>query len=639
MRQQVAALQAAGQRHVRSTGGLLVFVDEQPEPCSVCGGVMHVQKTSRRHGITLEHGRFTAREIVYVCADGCRSDAGTLATQRASALAKRLPPKGTVGYDLIVFVGLARFVAHRQREEIRASLCEHGIVLSAGEISFVCRRFLAYLAALHAARANALRAALDNDGGWPLHVDATGEDGRGTLLVAFAGWRRWVLGSWKVPTERADAILPRLRDVVGRFGSPCAIMRDLGRAVTEACDDLVAELKRNIPVLACHFHFLRDVGRDLLRTAHDQLRALLRRFKVKAKLRGLARALGRTLGTDIAEARRDLSDWQSHREDGHILPDGQAGLAVVRAMAQWVLDYRADGEDLGFPFDVPYLDLYERSLAAGRAADAFLRRPPSDRRVQRALEGLRRILHPVESEVPFDKIARTLRSRRDIFSELRAVLRLRPKSKSSGNNAAASPVLTVEQAATELRDIKAAVLALAVSLQERRPQRGPAQDQREAIDIVLTHLKKHGYRLFGHAISLPDNAGGGIRLVDRTNNCLEGFFHDIKHAERRRSGRKILTQDLEQLPPAAALAANLRCGDYVIILCGSLDKLPQAFAELDASNPRRSSVLVNVAARADDASDCDVVSASLPSADRKLVRTEEMGTRIQAAARSRAPHQ
>ena len=87
---------------------------------------------------------------------------------------------------------------------------------------------------LHRRSAPKLRAAFENDGGWPLHIDATGEDGRGTLLVAFAGWRRWVLGAWKIPTERADAILPKLQDVTSLFGAPCAIMRDLGRAVTEA---------------------------------------------------------------------------------------------------------------------------------------------------------------------------------------------------------------------------------------------------------------------------------------------------------------------------------------------------------------------------------------------------------------------
>jgi len=244
-------------------------------------------------------------------------------------------------------------------------------------------------------------------------------------------------------------------------------------------------------------------------------------------------------------------------------------------------------------------------------------------------------LRPVDSDVPFEKVAATLRARAELFTELRDALRLHPKP--SDRRVPAPSTLPAEQAAVELNDIEAAVQAFTASLRDRRPERGPAQDQRQGIDILLAHLERHGSTLFGHVIQLPDPVGGGIRLVDRTNNSLEGLFDDIKHGERRRSGRKILTQDLEQLPPAAALATNLRSSDYVAILCGSLHQLPSAFAEIDAASRRRSALVARDAVRAADAGDCDVVSASLPTADRVLIRTEQMDRRIQAAARSRAP--
>jgi hypothetical protein len=57
---------------------------------------------------------------------------------------------------------------------------------------------------------------------------------------------------------------------------------------------------------------------------------------------------------------------------------------------------------------------------------------------------------------------------------------------------------------------------------------------------------------------MPEEKGCGIRVVDRTNNIIESFFRGIKHDERRRSGRKILTQDFECLPPEAALVYNGR---------------------------------------------------------------------------------
>jgi hypothetical protein len=326
-----------------------------------------------------------------------------------------------------------------------------------------------------------------------------------------------------------------------------------------------------------------------------------------------------------------VSAWQNGHDHEHILPVGEAGLATVRAIAQWVLDYRADGEDQGFPFDVPYLDLFDRCRNACRATDAYLRKVNLDRRVRKGISRLRRLLDPIETQAPFTKAAAILRADAAIFSELRDALRLRQNA-----DGKKCTVLNAEEAANELRDIKSAVRKFTASLEKRRPGRGPAQERRQAIDVVLTHLRRHGPNLFGHVIRLPKSTGGGIRLVDRTNNILEGLFHELKHGERRRSGRKVLTQDLEQLPPAAALALNLKSKDYVAIVCTSLDQLPQAFARLDAQSRRRSLIVIQ-GKHVTDASDCDVASASLPRLDRELIRTAGMDRRIHAAAKSRAP--
>ena len=141
----------------------------------------------------------------------------------------------------------------------------------------------------------------------------------------------------------------------------------------------------------------------------------------------------------------------------------------------------------------------------------------------------------------------------------------------------------------------------------------------------------------GARCACATNHRGRARRRRCTNNVEESLFHHFKRGERRRSGRKILSQDLEQLPPAALLARNLEHADYAAILCGSVAELPQAFAELDAKSRRRSSLIARASDRVADATDCDVVSASLPSIDRKLIRTNEMNQRIHAAAKSRAP--
>ena len=259
-----------------------------------------------------------------------------------------------------------------------------------------------------------------------------------------------------------------------------------------------------------------------------------------------------------------------------------------------------------------------------------MRKEPGDTGGCRELLRLARILAPVFNDHAFPEVAASLARRADLFDRLRHALRLHP----DGNTARAT-ILSPSLAAAELQDVHRAVERFKRDLYSRRPERGPAQDAREATDIVLDHLERHGGSLWGHAIRLPKEAGGGIRLVDRTNNVLESFFRRMKQGERRRSGRKVLTYDFERLPAGAALVSNLTRPDYVEILCGSLDRLPEAFAELDAA--QRDEKLAACEADKKSFLDEEVLSKSMPYQDRALIRSEALRAWIEDAARSRAP--
>ncbi|MBM2850605.1 MAG: hypothetical protein HW418_3547 [Anaerolineales bacterium] len=631
------SLQSHFNEKALAAGGVRVSVCEEAGPCPVCAGPMIVQKTVSRPVQTLEHGHFLLREVVHECAAGCRRPDGSLVMRRASESAERLLPGRSVGYDVMVFIGRRRFLDNRQREEIRAELkSDYGISLSTGEISALARLFLNYVRRLHEACAPRLRRALAQDGGWPMHADATCEDGRGTMLVILAGWRRWVLGSWKIPTENAEAILACARLTVQRFGEPCAVMRDLGRAMISACEDLVAGLSATIKVLGCHSHFLADVGRDLLKPGHDALRDALRRLKMRGALRTFASDMGRELGGKLETAREGFRNWQQQEPESHDLPAGDGGVAVVRGLAQWAFDYAAAQMSRNFPFDRPYLDLYDRCVRARRVVDGWLRTPPLDRRVLRVLRRLGRTLDPLRQEGDLVRVARDLRVRVNLFDELRETLRLSPGSYGRSQPWSKRP-MTLRQARKELRDVRAALARFAASLRKRRPQRGPAQDLREAIDVILDHLKRHGKSLWGHEVCLPAKAGGGVRLIERTNNLCEHFFHAIKHGERRRSGRKNLARDFELLPPESALVQNFNHPDYVAIVCGSLERLPRVFAEMDAAERRKRPRRPEAAQREVPVPQPSIETGSLPLIDRRLIRSEDMLRRIDAVVRSRPP--
>jgi len=619
VRAAAATLRETCQRRVHELGELFVTVNDPPPVCATCGAPLRVRKTVVRHGMTLAHGSFHLREKVYACTPACQTR-----VQHAPSVERLLPPGSRVGYDVMVAVGLDRFVRHQQREEIRATLAsEHGIALSVGEISTLARRFLAYVAALHQASQPALAAALAADGGYPLHLDATCEDGRGTLLVMRAGWRHWTLGAWKISTERAELILPRIQEVAKGFGEPCALIRDLGRAVAEATEDYVASLDhgRRIPIFACHYHLLEDIGRDLLTPGHDRLRVLFREAGVVPRLRAFAREHGRRLGAAIIEGRDGLRTWLTDPHGHAQIPGGQSGLTIVRGVAQWILDYQAESTDEGFPFDTPYLTLFERSAQVVAAIKRYLDTPPTDRSVKTSLERLQTILRPVACDVPpFISVATALVGRCQLFTQLRRALRV--------DATASQPVDTRDATVASLKAIEQEVTALKASLHAQRPARGSGKDTRQAIDIILAHLDRHGRYLWGHAIPVTGRDGPEVRLVDRTNNEMESFFHTMKRQERRRSGRKILTYDLECTPPAAALVANLTHADYVELVCASLQRLPEAFAKLDAADRSRS-----VALRAADSS-VQTETASLSTADRRLVRMPALSKRILAASQA-----
>ena len=80
------------------------------------------------------------------------------------------------------------------------------------------------------------------------------------------------------------------------------------------------------------------------------------------------------------------------------------------------------------------------------------------------------------------------------------------------------------------------------------------------------------------------------------------------------------------LPAAAVLAGNLRHPDYVSLVCGSLDRLPQAFAQLDVGD--RS---ISIAAKASPEL-TKTETASLSTADKKFIRQPLFQNRILVAA-------
>ena len=594
-----------------------VTLESIDKACPQCGEEMKVQYTQPHRRIkTIKYGSRIVRTVTLECRSGCRNQNDKALTRRPEILSQLLPKHSNYSYDVEVFVGLQRYSHHQQREEIQAKLLnDHEIPISTGEISMLTKRFLRHLARLHEYRSPELKAVLHQNGRPPFWIDATGEAGRGTLFLVRGGWNQWVLGAWRLTTECSEQILPCLKQTVETYGPPVSVMRDLGKAIISAVLELADELEVDILILSCHQHFLKDIGKDLLTQAYDELRGLFREYGMSSSLRSLVREWGKKLGPEAKASRDEIEKW-TQESACHALPDGATGLALLRTQAQWLLDFEADNENLRFPFDRPHLDFYVRCHKIRRALDAYLRHLPSDTSIGRGIRRLAAITDPVVTDGRFEQSVRILRQRAKLFDELRVAMRLPPKI---SGRVPSQEALTEKDKAKAIHATKKSLEKFTRSLKKRRPARGPNENTREAIDVILTHIDTHGPTLWGHVIPLLD---GNIRVMGRTNIPAEAMFNTLKHEERRRSGRKVLGQDLENLPPSALLVQNLQDPEYVKILCETLDQLPAAFAKLDS--------LPATESENDEETPTETVeTASFSRNDQKFVRKETLGQKNQ----------
>lgn len=469
---------------------------------------------------------------------------------KSEALARIVRPRQRFGYDLIVHVGLLRYLKRKQREEICDDLFrKRSIKLSAGTVSNLCNRFLLYLEALHLVRSPHLKAAIQ-EYGYPLHIDATSEHGKGGLFVCMDGFRNWVLCAGKIESESEENLKPFVEKTIELFGDPIGVVRDLGAPGKNAVAFLV---QRGVPDFVCHYHFLGAIGRKLFDSPYALLRNLLKQSLIRTDLRQLLKEMKRHRGKAPGCIREDLL-----------------------ALLHWVIE--GDGKkDAMYPFSLPHLEFFQRCQMAMQRADIWVPMPrnQAERRSLHHLEGL---IQQLVKDKLFQEAVGGLEIGWQAFTQARNSLRLTDAELPRGDKRYQQIELPVVEA-NRLEEIEKQV---ELYLSELRKIVGNESLKKPSTPhgIILKYFNKYRNQLFGHPVIIDDN-GTVIAVVQRTNNVDEHFFGNEKQRIRRRVGRAHLGRDLEDQPAQVALAANLRHPDYVRILCGSLEHLHNAFANLD----------------------------------------------------------
>jgi len=537
---------------------VLVFRPEL-ERCPRCGAWLKVVKTVERHPCTLDIGPFTAHETVMGC--GCARQTRTF---RSDELTRLVAPGRTFGHDVMVHAGEAVLRRNLTAEDTVQELARMNVPVSQSEVRELVARFAVSLGIAHAEAAPRLRAHLGRAGGYVLHLDSTCQASSAHLMTGVDELSGFVLLNMMIPSESKADVGAFLRSVRERFGVPAAVSCDMSSGILGA----VAEtFSAAVPVFICHFHFLRDLGKDLLATPYAVVRDGVRRHGPKAELRRLQRELRDALHLHREELEAVVRATETENPSpsrAHLLPHD----VLVGALVTSLLDAEHQAGGYGFPFDRPHLTFFRHAVSTLKAAChllASLRPTPENRKLFMRLIAA---LEPLCSDPEINRAAEELAIRATQFDRLRTALRIAEPDARQGLNDDGAEV-PVNKLRDQVDTVCQAIRA------------DSALNHLEEFRSMLDQIDRHRDRLFADPILLQTPDGPRTVQPQRTNNIMERFFRDLGRQVRKRTGQQPGEAYLNRLNPDSPLVANLDNPRYLDLLLDGAADLAERLARVD----------------------------------------------------------
>ena len=462
----------------------------------------------------------------------------------------------------MTYVGEALFLRCRNGKEIQCELAAKNINISLREIDHLGRRFIVYLALVHEKSQAKLKQFMDSQGGYILHLDGTCEGNSPHLMSTMDELSKIVLSNIKIPTENACQLIPFLRQIKQSYGSPIALVHDMGVAILNA----VKEVFPGIPDYICHFHFLKDIGNDLFGHDYSTIRRHLKTHHIRSHLRKTVKELKKAIDSD-PDSRHCLHRYLESKT----LLEPQAPLTpqvTAYLIISWILEARNESHGFGFPFDRPHFDFYLRLQEAYPNLQEVKKKMAADAALV--------LLAPVSKTLAHKALASTILRMQEkvrIFDQLREAMKIAQPDSQAGLN---------DQGDADIETIRSRVIAFRLSNEIEE-----LSASHIAYRKMIKQIDKYWDKLFADPISVATKTGIVTIQPQRTNNILEQFFRSLKRLDRKRSGNHALTKTLTTMLAQTPLVKNLNNPQYMDIILNGKATLAERFADIDIVQVRK----------------------------------------------------
>jgi hypothetical protein len=551
--------------------------------CS-CGGQLKILKTHKKKIWTLEIGPIIAHEKVRYC-DICHN------VYPCDELKKIVSNGSNFSFDVMVYIGKAMFLRCRNVNEIREELNEKNIRISPREIGYLGVKFIIYLAIAHREMTADIKNYLSSQGGYILHLDATCDKGSPHLMTGLDEITELILSNVKLPSENSKDIIPFLTQIKKNYGNPLALVHDMGKGICLA----VNEVFPGTPDFICHFHFLRDIGKDLFGPEYAILRDYLRDYNIRSELRRYVKELKQCIDDDPTLTRH-LNSCRNLAQIPHN-PNELPSIVTAYLCSLWVLDAKNELYGYGFPFDREHLVFYQRL----KQADSLLKKISSKGAL--ILLNLRSAIISVICDSDLGETVTMLTEKTVIFDQLRTAMRIALPCDINGLNDSGhnSDVKTIKENVTAFRNSEI--------LQKMT-------EKHIAYVSMVNQIDKYWDKLFADPIIVPSSNGDIVIQPQRTNNILEKLFRDVKKHYRKKTGCNSMARTLKSMIDETPLVKNLENPKYLEILLNGKPTLAERFAEIDSQKIRTE---MNTVDRKNDL---------IPNQFKKLIRIPEFLTKL-----------
>ena len=492
--------------------------------CPECGSRLMAYKSGRRT-VKSVSDRFTAVHKLMKCGLHER-------IFRSELLDSIIAPGCTYSNEVMLEASMRRFIYGRSSPEIAS---ETGIGISGSHVRLLSNTALDIFGRIHEESCPVIRSAMKS---YILHIDGTTDSEFDMIIVVRDSISGFTLHAEKYHSESLENVKEILLKVKDRFGIPAGSLSDMRSGILKA----IGEVFPGIPVRICLFHFLRDLGKDLMQDMHTDLGIMISRIGIKSPLKSI-------LGSIPDYSQKTLYEI----DNGFCSDREKMEIMAIRGILEPLMNI-SGSSGYGFPFSLRHLNFFTACREAGKKL--------ADLSVKIRGEESMALLNSVENEIgritgnhEIVSISGRLSDVNMLFRKIRSAFRVPEKGNLSDD-------LTDDDAIHDQCSIVAGEMEV----------------------YLKANISGHMFRAAKHIISRYREresmlfANNPEHSIPRTNNMMEQFFRKVTRNIRKRCGNIVAGNILAQTGASLALFQNMGNPEYVKIVFGKRN-IPAVFAK------------------------------------------------------------